>query len=134
MSAPTAGKTRRNGTSATSLDSPFPPIADYGFLSDCHTGALVASVPTGASPVPPESDDENKKKDKARTMIRMTDAINSKYLAELGTEPGKEPPPPVTCGTCHQGHLGPEPYKIPKEDHDHDHDGPSPAGGAAPAK
>ncbi len=31
------------GTRATSLDSPFPPIADYGFLSDCHTGALVAS-------------------------------------------------------------------------------------------
>jgi alpha,alpha-trehalase len=24
-------------------DSPFPPIGDYGFLSDCHTGALVAS-------------------------------------------------------------------------------------------
>jgi GH15 family glucan-1,4-alpha-glucosidase len=23
--------------------SPFPPIADYGFLSDCHTGALMAS-------------------------------------------------------------------------------------------
>jgi GH15 family glucan-1,4-alpha-glucosidase len=23
-------------------DSPFPPIADYGFLSDCHTGALLA--------------------------------------------------------------------------------------------
>ena len=22
--------------------SPFPPIADYGFLSDCHTGALIA--------------------------------------------------------------------------------------------
>src|ERR1700735_657014 len=22
--------------------SPFPPIADYDFLSDCHTGALVA--------------------------------------------------------------------------------------------
>jgi alpha,alpha-trehalase len=26
--------------------SPFTPIADYGFLSDCHTGALVA--PDGA--------------------------------------------------------------------------------------
>jgi GH15 family glucan-1,4-alpha-glucosidase len=25
------------------IDSPFPPIADYGFLSDCHTGALVAA-------------------------------------------------------------------------------------------
>jgi GH15 family glucan-1,4-alpha-glucosidase len=36
-------ETVASGTSATSLDSPFPPIADYGFLSDCHTGALVAS-------------------------------------------------------------------------------------------
>src|ERR1700750_514529 len=26
--------------------SPFPPIAEYAFLSDCHTGALVA--PDGA--------------------------------------------------------------------------------------
>ncbi len=33
---------RAVGSSATSLESPFPPIADYGFLSDCHTGALVA--------------------------------------------------------------------------------------------
>ena len=31
------------GSQALSLDSPYPPIADYGFLSDCHTGALVAS-------------------------------------------------------------------------------------------
>jgi GH15 family glucan-1,4-alpha-glucosidase len=30
-------------TVAPTFDSPFPPIADYGFLSDCHTGALVAS-------------------------------------------------------------------------------------------
>jgi GH15 family glucan-1,4-alpha-glucosidase len=31
-------------TSGTRHDgSPFPPIADYGFLSDCHTGALLAS-------------------------------------------------------------------------------------------
>ena len=27
---------------ATPAGSPFPPIADYGFLSDCHTGALLA--------------------------------------------------------------------------------------------
>lgn len=26
----------------TSAASPFPPIADYAFLSDCHTGALIA--------------------------------------------------------------------------------------------
>ncbi|MGH2878711.1 MAG: glycoside hydrolase family 15 protein [Solirubrobacteraceae bacterium] len=30
-------------TQVPPLDSPFPPIADYGFLTDCHTGALVAS-------------------------------------------------------------------------------------------
>jgi GH15 family glucan-1,4-alpha-glucosidase len=28
---------------AATRDSPFPPIADYGFLSDCHTGALLSS-------------------------------------------------------------------------------------------
>src|ERR1019366_2941076 len=32
-----------SGKPGFSLDSPFPTIADYGFLSDCHTGALVAS-------------------------------------------------------------------------------------------
>jgi GH15 family glucan-1,4-alpha-glucosidase len=43
---------RPRSTTATPFDdrvarsSPFPPIADYAFLSDCHTGALVA--PDGA--------------------------------------------------------------------------------------
>ncbi len=31
------------GSRPTATDSPFPPIADYGFLSDCHTCALLAS-------------------------------------------------------------------------------------------
>ncbi len=31
------------GVGDASSDSPFPPIADYGFLSDCHTCALLAS-------------------------------------------------------------------------------------------
>ncbi|HEV7936421.1 MAG TPA: glycoside hydrolase family 15 protein [Solirubrobacteraceae bacterium] len=49
-SAPEAGATdasavRPGGSTipVPAQDSPFPPIADYGFLSDCHTGALVAS-------------------------------------------------------------------------------------------
>ena len=33
-------------TQSPAAPSPFPPIADYAFLSDCHTGALVA--PDGA--------------------------------------------------------------------------------------
>ncbi len=40
MSAATPD-TKREPQSAAA-PSPFPPIADYGFLSDCHTGALVA--------------------------------------------------------------------------------------------
>jgi len=48
LDAPSSGElagfaARAVGSSATPLDSPFPPIADYGFLSDCHTCALVAS-------------------------------------------------------------------------------------------
>jgi alpha,alpha-trehalase len=34
---------RRRNPYGDSVDSPFPPIADYAFLSDCHTCALVAS-------------------------------------------------------------------------------------------
>jgi GH15 family glucan-1,4-alpha-glucosidase len=43
-SAPRAASQRRPQSAAA--PSPFPPIADYGFLSNCHTGALVA--PDGA--------------------------------------------------------------------------------------
>ncbi len=34
------------GVQSAAMPSPFPPIADYAFLSNCHTGALVA--PDGA--------------------------------------------------------------------------------------
>ena len=43
--APAAGKEKGMPQSAA-MPSPFPPIADYAFLSNCHTGALVA--PDGA--------------------------------------------------------------------------------------
>ena len=36
--------------------SPFPPIADYGFLSDCHTAALVAPDGTVEWLCPPRFD------------------------------------------------------------------------------
>ncbi len=41
----TTSRTARRPVSAeqsAAAPSPFPPIADYGFLSNCHTGALVA--------------------------------------------------------------------------------------------
>ena len=42
MAAPTVTNAVSQPQSAAA-PSPFPPIADYAFLSDCHTGALVAA-------------------------------------------------------------------------------------------
>jgi len=41
-----AEPTTSGGAQSAAMPSPFPPIADYAFLSDCHTGALIA--PDGA--------------------------------------------------------------------------------------
>src|SRR3954469_19849451 len=41
-----AGATAQPAPQSAAAPSPFPPIAEYGFLSDCHTSALVA--PDGA--------------------------------------------------------------------------------------
>jgi GH15 family glucan-1,4-alpha-glucosidase len=41
-----SGATKEVKVQSAAAPSPFPPIADYGFLSDCHTGALIA--PDGA--------------------------------------------------------------------------------------
>jgi GH15 family glucan-1,4-alpha-glucosidase len=38
--------TLRDASNSAAAPSPFPPIADYAFLSNCHTGALIA--PDGA--------------------------------------------------------------------------------------
>ena len=52
MSAPTTARAdgaqplSASTAQSAAAPSPFPPIADYAFLSDCHTGALVA--PDGA--------------------------------------------------------------------------------------
>lgn len=50
--------------------------------------------------------DENKHKDVARGMLRMTKKINKKFFKE---EKGNA----VTCFTCHNGHE--EPQEAPKE-------------------
>jgi alpha,alpha-trehalase len=46
QAATSPGPERAGGPRSAAARSPFTPIADYGFLSDCHTGALVA--PDGA--------------------------------------------------------------------------------------
>jgi GH15 family glucan-1,4-alpha-glucosidase len=44
--APARQAARKPQEQSAAAPSPFPPIADYAFLSNCHTGALVA--PDGA--------------------------------------------------------------------------------------
>jgi hypothetical protein len=46
----------------------------------------------------------------------MTLDINQNYVSMVDSSGA-----PVTCGTCHRGHLEPEPWVAPKEEHDHDH-------------
>lgn len=51
------------------------------------------------------ADDSKQEKKTARVMYSMTQVINAQYVA---TVPNSGIP--VTCGTCHRGHLSPEPY------------------------
>jgi len=52
--------------------------------------------------------DENPMKETARFMIKMTDDISDKYLAQLGDRRYADP---FTCGNCHQGQVQPPAFE-----------------------
>jgi cytochrome c553 len=64
------------------------------------------------------ADDSKPEKATARLMFGMTEDINKNYVSKVDNGGA-----PVTCGTCHRGHLGPEPFVAPPEEH-----GPPPGG------
>jgi cytochrome c553 len=68
------------------------------------------------------ADDSKPEKSTARLMYKMTEDINKNYVSMVENSGA-----PVTCGTCHRGHMGPEPFVIPPDEHDHD--GPRPVQG-----
>src|SRR5882762_7853666 len=70
--------------------------------------------------------DANPVKDKARLMIKMTDDLNAKYLAQLTDHKSADA---VTCGTCHRGMSHPEPF-VPKP---HEHGNHPPAATPQPS-
>jgi Photosynthetic reaction centre cytochrome C subunit len=70
------------------------------------------------------ADDSKEEKNTARLMAQMTENINKNYLAKL---PNADTT--VTCGTCHRGHLSPERFVVPAEEHD----GPRAPQGEPPA-
>ena len=87
----------------------------------CHVADPKNLAPNGR-PRLNFADDTKKEKTIARTMYRMTEEINTSYVATIESSGA-----PVTCGTCHRGHLGPQPFVIPSDD------GPRPPQGALPA-
>ncbi len=82
----------------------------------CHAKNSESTEP-GAQPGLDFADDSKPMKAVARLMYTMTDGINSNYIAKV-----EGSGMPVTCGTCHRGHVSPEPYTV------------QPAGGPPPAQ
>lgn len=76
-------------------------------------------------------DDSKPEKNIARLMYTMTQEMNAKYISKaMQMDTSSDDASPVTCGTCHRGHLRPEEFVIPQ---DHWHGGPPPATGAPAA-
>ena len=62
------------------------------------------NVVSGGPPRPRFANDSKPMKEIARLMYTMTEEINSGFSAKIDNS-GM----PVTCGTCHQGRISPEP-------------------------
>jgi hypothetical protein len=62
------------------------------------------------------ADDSKEDKQTARKMYEMVQEINVNYISKIDGSGA-----PVTCGTCHRGHLGPEPFAAPEHVHSHAH-------------
>jgi cytochrome c553 len=88
----------------------------------CHAADPTNLMPNGR-PRMNFADDSKPEKVTARLMILMSMDINKNYISKIDNSGAM-----VTCGTCHRGHLSPEPFVIPDE-----HGGPRPPMGAPPS-
>lgn len=89
--------------------------------SHCHAADPTKTMPNGR-PMLNFADDSKPEKATARLMVRMTEEINSQYIAKV------DPDEKVMCGTCHRGHVMPPPFVAPTE-----HQGPPAGTGAKPS-
>lgn len=76
--------------------------------TSCHVVDKTKKSPDG-KPVLDFANDNKDEKQTARKMFEMTEKINAEYIAKIDSSGA-----PVTCGTCHRGHLGPEPFEPAK--------------------
>ena len=96
----------------------------------CHAADATRKTPNG-KPALNFADDSKPEKNMARLMYQMTEDINKNYVSKVEKETGEGPP--VTCGTCHRGHVEPPLFVPPKGEHGHDHASPG-AGEKPPAQ
>lgn len=94
---------------------------DLGTHCDtCHTADPNNIGPNGR-PRLKFDDDSKPEKEMARIMYKMTEEIKAgpvKKVADM--DKMGSPAAPLTCGTCHRGHLDPEAFvPPPHEGHDH---------------
>jgi hypothetical protein len=73
----------------------------------CHAEGTAGGHPDFASDAKPE-------KNTARTMMLMTHDINEKYMSQIHDPDASPEQQTVSCGTCHQGHNMPIPFKAPE--------------------
>jgi hypothetical protein len=83
--------------------------------STCHAADPNNIGPNG-KPRLNFADDSKPEKNTARLMYKMVEEINGNYIDKV-----ENSGVPVSCGTCHRGHLDPPIFSPPKEDHDHAH-------------
>jgi hypothetical protein len=76
----------------------------------CHTEATETIVADDDSNLN-FADGSKPLKALAREMYVMTEEINSIHIAKI-----EGSGIPVTCGTCHRGHISPEPFVSPSKD------------------
>ena len=79
----------------------------------CNTCHAADSSGAGANGRPRLNfaSDEKDEKQMARIMYQMTQDIKANYVAKVAAiDKMDEPAAPVTCGTCHRGHLDPEKF------------------------
>lgn len=72
--------------------------------STCHAADPNNIGPNGR-PRLNYADDSKPEKATARFMYTMTEDINVNYLSKIESSGF-----PIACGTCHRGHLAPEPF------------------------
>jgi cytochrome c553 len=95
----------------------------------CHAADPKNLAPNGR-PRLKFDDDSKPEKQMARIMYTMTEDMKANYIKKVADlDKMESPAAPLTCGTCHRGHLDPEAFVIPKEDGP---GGPPPAGAMPP--